>query len=647
MKKNLFRRIVTLTLTVLLLAAMAVPFASAEEATTVDLGVKTAVNQNNSATPWKASKTELTEKGLHLHTFVNGGSALMLTPENFDLTAITEDVTLSIEMTSEHYNWSENKETATKTIAPASGNRTWIAFGVGTDNSANLTASGAWNYCTEMTDENMYTIRVCYDETNKYHLAWNNNVIASNSVIAEAIIKGTGAVIYSFTFDAETKTMTTLTLTLASDTTKTVVCDLTDTAIGAGNFALALREVYTSYYTTFDGYVSKLSVKTANATKYSVDFKQKYTGNNGGSTPETPETPDTPEVPEKPVGITPVIFDANRTIVKSTEVLGFEDTPLTDYVDGAVLHHVDFTKVTDLAKAGYYVTKPEEGADSDAKYAYTEQGLYLEGSSKKVYLVPTGIVIPEYNRHFTIEIEFKFVEANNKRYLCLCPNTTLDEATGLASHSGDICIRFDQTNEASNGFDSAKRKDGYSAEQGAAINDARDNFEFVTYQFHFVNRKLDSATITSGDKKLEVTPQSALLATDFSFMLGTSSGGNNVKVLIDHITVISGDATAANGTLVWPEGKTGENIIVTPASVVKVKEEKPKDTDTEAVETTDKTTETNGTQAGTDATNGTSSATTDKADDKGGCGSTVAFAAVSVVTLAVGAVAVARRKKQD
>ena len=130
-------------------------------------------------------------------------------------------------------------------------------------------------------------------------------------------------------------------------------------------------------------------------------------------------------------------------------------------------------------------------------------------------------------------------------------------------------------------------------------------------------------------------------------MLGTSSGGNNVKVLIDHITVISGDATAANGTLVWPEGKTGENIIVTPASVVKVKEEKPKDTDTEAVETTDKTTENNGTQAGTDATNGTSSATTDKADDKGGCGSTVAFAAVSVVTLAVGAVAVARRKKQD
>ena len=131
-------------------------------------------------------------------------------------------------------------------------------------------------------------------------------------------------------------------------------------------------------------------------------------------------------------------------------------------------------------------------------------------------------------------------------------------------------------------------------------------------------------------------------------MLGTSSGGPNVKVLIDHVTVIAGDAEAAKGTLVWPEGKTGENVIVTPASVVKVKEE-PKDTeanDTGAVDTNDSTTENNGTQATTDAeANGTSSVTTDKAD--GGCGSTVTFAAVSVVTLAVGAVAVAKRKKED
>ena len=275
--------------------------------------------------------------------------------------------------------------------------------------------------------------------------------------------------------------------------------------------------------------------------------------------------------------------------------------------------------------------------------------MYLEGSSHKVYLVPTGIVIPEYNRNFTIEIEFRFVEANNKRYLCLCPNTTFDEATGTATHSGDVCIRYDQTNESSNGFDSAKRKGDYTAEQGAAINDARDNFEFVTYQFHFVNRKLDSATITSGDKKLEVTPQSALLATEFSFMLGTSSGGPNVKVLIDHITVISGDAAAANGTLVWPEGKTGENVLVTPANVVKVKEENNNNNNGENNNNNEETGAANTESADTKApeTNAANTSDTAKAEEKGGCGGSIGFAAACVVALSAGAAATVKRKKKD
>ncbi|MBR4014340.1 MAG: hypothetical protein IKJ00_08630 [Clostridia bacterium] len=641
MKTKLFKRILSMALALVFMLALAAPLAVSADSgipANADIGIKTAINQNNSATPFKASRTELTQDGLLLHTFVQGGSALMLTPSYYDLTAITEDVTVSIEMTSTHYNWASNTEDAATTVAPATGNRTWIAFGVGTDNSANVNGAGNWNYCTEMTDENMYNIRVCYDDTNKYHLAWNNTVIAADSVIAETIINGTGAVIYDFTFDAETKTMTTLTLTLASDTTKTVECDLTDTAIGAGYFAFGLREVYTSYYTNFDGYVSDIAVKTATETKYAVDFEQKYIDLGGVVTPDESETPDEPLV------ITPVLFDANRTIPKASATLGFEDTPLTEYVDGAVLHHVDFTKVTDLASVGYYVTKPTEGITNDAKYAYTEQGLYLEGTEGKVYLVPSGIVIPEYNRHFTIEIEFKFVEANNKRYLCLCPNTTLDEATGLATHSGDVCIRYDQTNESSNGFDSARRKDGYTAAQGAAINDARDNFEFVTYQFHFVNRKLDSATITSGENMIEVTPQSALLATDFAFMLGTNSGGPNVKVLIDHVTVIAGEAEDAKETLIWP-GEAGANVLITPTSVVKGADTTPdnnnnntndKTDDKKADETTD-----------TKATETTAEATESVAEDKAGCGGSIGFAAASVVAIAAGAVATAKRKKED
>ena len=287
MKTKLFKRILSMALALVFMLALAAPLTvSADE---VDLGVKTAVNQNNSATAWKASKTELTQNGLLLHTFVNGGSAMMLTPSYYDLSAITENVTVSVKMTTEHYNWSENKETATKTIGPASRNYTWIAFGVGTDNSANLTASGAWNYCTEMTDEKQSTIKVCYDDTNKYHLSWNDQIIASNSVIAQAIVEGTDAIIYDFDFDATAKTMTKVTLTLASDASKKLELDITDVAIGAGNFALALREVYGTTYTHFDGYISELNVKTATASKYSVNFKQKYIDN--GGTVTNPDTP--------------------------------------------------------------------------------------------------------------------------------------------------------------------------------------------------------------------------------------------------------------------------------------------------------------------------------------------------------------------
>lgn len=641
MKTKLFKRILSTVLALVFVLALAAPLAVSAD--TVDLGVKTAVNQNNSATAWKASKTDLTQKGLLLHTFVNGGSAVMLTTTHYDLSAITEDVTVSLKMTSEHYNWSANQETATKTIAPSSKNYTWLVFGVGSDNSANLTASGAWNYCTEMTDENQSSIKVCYNETDKYHLYWNQQVIASNSKIAEAIVTGNDAVIYDFSFNASAKTMTKVTLTLASDVSKTLELDITDVAIGASNFAFGLREVYGDVYTHFDGYVSDIAVKTATATKYSVDFKQMYVDNGGVVGPDTPDAP---------LVIDPVAFDANRTIPKSNATLGFEDTPLTEYVDGAVLHHVDFKKVTDLASVGYYVTKPAEKMDSttglgtgtyygESKYAYTSQGLYLEGADGIAYLVPTGVVMPEYNRDFTIEIEFRFVEENAQRYLCLCPNTTLDETTGTASHSGDVCIRWDQTNESSNGFDSAKRKEEYTAEQGAAINDARDNFEFVTYQFHFVNRKLDAATISSGDTTIEVTPKNALLATDFSFMIGNNKGGNNVKVIIDHITVISGEAEYAKESLTW-SGDAGANVLVTPASAVKEvssanKTDKPSKDKTEKKENED-TEDTKATET---------TEVIDASVESKGCGSSIGFAAVSVVALAAGTVAVTKKKRKD
>ncbi|MBQ8818369.1 MAG: hypothetical protein IJZ83_07310 [Clostridia bacterium] len=266
------KKIMSLILAVLCITLAALPLSvSADVADNTKVyvpeiltSVKTATNTNNSATPYKTSTASCADGQVNLHTFVNGGSAFMVTPSEYNLTAITEDITLSFEMTSTHYNWASNSEGAATTIGANSENYTWLVFGVGTDNSANVSAAYAWNYCTEMVDENQLSVKVCYNTTSGYHLYWNNTIVATNSKIAEAIITGNDAVIYEFDFDAETKTMTKMTMTLESDRSKMLEFDITDMDIGAGNFAFGLRENYGKTYTTFDGTISNISIIPSN-----------------------------------------------------------------------------------------------------------------------------------------------------------------------------------------------------------------------------------------------------------------------------------------------------------------------------------------------------------------------------------------------
>jgi hypothetical protein len=223
---------------------------------------------------------------------------------------------------------------------------------------------------------------------------------------------------------------------------------------------------------------------------------------------------------------------------------------------------------------------------------------------------------------------------------------------GTASHSsGDICIRYDQTDSASKGFDSAKLKGGYTTDDAVAINDSRDNFEFVTYSFNFYDRALDSATITNGTTTIEVTPQTNISCnTLWGLMLGNKVNSDDpaVDVVIKEITVIAGEPTDYT-SLVWP-GEEGAIVKDTPASVLKTSttESTEKNTAKETEQVTEPATTApveNQTEAATNVKTEETTATT-QTTKKGGCQSSLpSVAGIACLTLL--AVPLFRKKRRD
>ena len=75
--------------------------------------------------------------------------------------------------------------------------------------------------------------------------------------------------------------------------------------------------------------------------------------------------------------------------------LYFTDSAETEYVDGAVLHYVDFTKTSTLEEIGYYANGTAETLET------TGEGLHIV-SKGNVYLTPFGAKVPKNIPSFTV-----------------------------------------------------------------------------------------------------------------------------------------------------------------------------------------------------------------------------------------------------
>ncbi|MBQ9112607.1 MAG: hypothetical protein IJY08_03400 [Clostridia bacterium] len=223
----------------------------------------------------------LTNNGLYIKAFCQGAAGIMITHEQYDMTELTEDYTISVTMLSKHTNLSGTNESATQTNKPNRKNRTYLIFGAGSDISSNVDAAGEWGFLSDMQDDTKNALKVCGNQegTETYWARGDALLTGTTSVIAKNVIYGEIAIIYDFLVDVDTKQISTVKMTLASDTSKVWTHTLgTPISLGNdGNFCLGFRELYDdTAWTYMEGWISDISIKTSSETKYSVDFAERY-----------------------------------------------------------------------------------------------------------------------------------------------------------------------------------------------------------------------------------------------------------------------------------------------------------------------------------------------------------------------------------
>ena len=237
--------------------------------------------------------------------------------------------------------------------------------------------------------------------------------------------------------------------------------------------------------------------------------------------------------------------------------LYFTDSAETEYVDGAVLHYVDFTKTSTLEEIGYYANGTAETLET------TGEGLHIV-SKGNVYLTPFGAKVPKNIPSFTVEMTLTFNDSVNNNFLIFYPAAN---STGDGPRSGDVALRSNPGWGENGPFlhDNAWNPiQGTKADAYRLTQDLKSGKE-VTFAFHIVENAMTSLTATCNGTTVVLNGNTAksVLGYNWGFVVGTNS-----NVTVKSVAMMAGGNWQTGK--VWPTGyTTGENILDVPKSAFK------------------------------------------------------------------------------
>lgn len=264
-------------------------------------------------------------------------------------------------------------------------------------------------------------------------------------------------------------------------------------------------------------------------------------------------------------------LDAERAIPSAPQ-LGFADTEDTEYVEGAVLHYVDFSKVKSLEEIGYYVAPNATNANTTMEL--TDDGLYVKATDQKVNITPFGASVPRNIKDYTLEMTVKFDNPNGK-HLVFNP---AESATGTGAVNGDIALRpvgqkdENWVNQRLWFHDKGQLMNDSSADDAAAIKQAVANGEFVTFSISVRNLSVVGVKVSGTGKTIYLQGNTAkgVLGSNW----GLTVGNGNDELHLKSVKMIAGYNLDAEQK--WPAGYVeNENLLSVPSSALANGSENP------------------------------------------------------------------------
>ena len=225
--------------------------------------------------------------------------------------------------------------------------------------------------------------------------------------------------------------------------------------------------------------------------------------------------------------------------------LAYTDAADTKFKAGYVLHYMDFSKVTDFSKTGYFVTND---AEPDAFMIKDGELRVKTNSSDGVKVMLTGNGIPKNIQDFTVQIRFRFVEPSSSYFVFIQSNTIGED--GKTSGEKNTCFRYNgELDNCTSTTDQATQAAFWTAvKAGKEVVFTYSAMERETYR---ILATCDGQTVTWLKGSNTISTRDSF----FGFMVGR---GTNLAISSVAVIAQTPDDYAENG-LIWPGA---ENALV-------------------------------------------------------------------------------------
>ena len=299
--------------------------------------------------------------------------------------------------------------------------------------------------------------------------------------------------------------------------------------------------------------------------------------------------------------------------IRPEKPIVYTDDAATKYKDGYVLHHMDFSKVTDWESVGYSF-KLERNPYRDLKL---DGGvLKIRNRKPEDYIIFTANAIPKTITEYTAKYRFRFVvAADTNSAFGFIRGIALKE-DGTRDNSKDIKIHSDGT------IYGAVTEDTAAWEKIVA---AMNNGEWVDVTISNVGRCVEFMTVKCGENTVTFTindSEENKIAEEgyMGFIIR-----NETYVEIASVTILAGSAEKAADPI-WPTGTRSGDLVqnVTADAVVEEIKSDPKPDETTTAPAT--------------------TTTTTKTEAKKGCKGSIVAVPVIIATAVLGCAIVCKKK---